>query len=75
MSALKAPRTIFQKETAFLPSIQSDLMGAYALGMRNLLCLTGDHQIFGNHPTSKNVFDIDSILPSNVFPNPSVASI
>lgn len=42
-------------------AIQSDLMGAYALGMRNLLCLTGDHQIFGNHPTAKNVFDMDSL--------------
>jgi methylenetetrahydrofolate reductase (NADPH) len=35
--------------------------GAYALGMRNLLCLTGDHQTFGNHPDSKNVFDMDSL--------------
>jgi 5,10-methylenetetrahydrofolate reductase len=42
-------------------AIQSDLLGAYALGMRNLLCLTGDHQTFGNHPESKNVFDIDSL--------------
>jgi 5,10-methylenetetrahydrofolate reductase len=42
-------------------AIQSDLLGAYALGMRNLLCLTGDHQTFGNHPTSRNVFDIDSL--------------
>jgi len=42
-------------------AIQSDLLGAYALGMRNLLCLTGDHQTFGNHPQSKNVFDMDSI--------------
>ncbi len=42
-------------------AIQSDLLGAYALGMRNLLCLTGDHQIFGNHPTAKNVFDMDSV--------------
>jgi methylenetetrahydrofolate reductase (NADPH) len=42
-------------------AIQSDLLGAYALGMRNLLCLTGDHQQFGNHPTAKNVFDLDSI--------------
>lgn len=40
--------------------IQSDLLGAWALGARNLLCLTGDHQIFGNHPQSKNVFDMDS---------------
>ena len=42
-------------------AIQSDLLGAYALGARNLLCLTGDHQTFGNHPTSKNVHDMDSI--------------
>lgn len=42
-------------------AIQSDLLGAYALGMRNLLCLSGDHQRFGNHPTAKNVFDMDSI--------------
>jgi methylenetetrahydrofolate reductase (NADPH) len=42
-------------------AIQSDIMGAYALGMRNLLCLTGDHQSFGNHPTAKNVHDLDSI--------------
>jgi 5,10-methylenetetrahydrofolate reductase len=42
-------------------AIQSDLLGAYALGVRNLLCLTGDHQTFGNHPTSKNVHDMDSI--------------
>lgn len=42
-------------------AIQSDLLGAYALGMRNLLCLTGDHQRFGNHPTAKNVFDLDSL--------------
>jgi 5,10-methylenetetrahydrofolate reductase len=42
-------------------AIQSDLLGAHALGMRNLLCLTGDHQTFGNHPNSKNVHDLDSI--------------
>ncbi len=42
-------------------AIQSDVLGAYALGIRNILCLTGDHQRFGNHPTSKNVFDMDSI--------------
>ena len=42
-------------------AIQADLLGAYALGMRNLLALTGDHQRFGNHPGSKNVFDIDSV--------------
>ncbi|MCS7282328.1 MAG: methylenetetrahydrofolate reductase [Anaerolineae bacterium] len=42
-------------------AMQSDLLGAYALGVRNLLCLTGDHQSFGNHPTAKNVHDLDSI--------------
>jgi len=42
-------------------AIQSDLLGAAALGMKNLLCLTGDHQRFGNHPTAKNVFDLDSM--------------
>jgi 5,10-methylenetetrahydrofolate reductase len=42
-------------------AIQADLLGASALGMRNILCLTGDHQSFGNHPTAKNVFDIDSL--------------
>ena len=42
-------------------AIQADLLGASALGMRNLLCLTGDHQSFGNHPTAKNVHDLDSI--------------
>jgi methylenetetrahydrofolate reductase (NADPH) len=42
-------------------AIQSDLLGAWALGIKNLLCLTGDHQTFGNHPMAKNVFDMDSI--------------
>jgi 5,10-methylenetetrahydrofolate reductase len=42
-------------------AMQSDLMGAYALGMRNVLCLTGDHQSFGNHPNAKNVHDLDSM--------------
>jgi 5,10-methylenetetrahydrofolate reductase len=42
-------------------AIQSDVLGAIALGIGNILCLSGDHQKFGNHPTAKNVFDIDSI--------------
>ena len=42
-------------------AIQSDLLGAYALGLKNVLCLSGDHQSFGNHPEAKNVYDIDSI--------------
>lgn len=41
--------------------MQSDILGAYALGIRNMLCLSGDHQKFGNHPESKNVYDIDSM--------------
>ncbi len=42
-------------------AIQSDVLGALALGIGNILCLSGDHQKFGNHPTAKSVFDIDSI--------------
>jgi 5,10-methylenetetrahydrofolate reductase len=42
-------------------AIQSDLMGAAALGIRNILCLTGDYQKFGDHPEARGVFDLDSI--------------
>jgi 5,10-methylenetetrahydrofolate reductase len=42
-------------------AIQSDLLGASALGMKNLLCLTGDHHKFGNHPNAIGVFDMDSV--------------
>lgn len=42
-------------------AIQAEALGASALGIKNLLCLTGDHQKFGNHPQSKGVFDMDSI--------------
>jgi methylenetetrahydrofolate reductase (NADPH) len=42
-------------------ALQSDLLGLGALGLPNVLCLTGDHQRFGNHPEAKNVFDLDSI--------------
>jgi methylenetetrahydrofolate reductase (NADPH) len=41
--------------------MQSDILGAAALGVKNLLCLSGDHQKFGNHPQAANVFDIDSV--------------
>lgn len=41
--------------------LQSDVLGAAALGIKNILCLTGDHQRFGNHPDAKNVFDLDSV--------------
>ena len=42
-------------------AMQSDILGAAALGVKNLLCLSGDHQKFGNHPQAANVFDIDSV--------------
>jgi methylenetetrahydrofolate reductase (NADPH) len=42
-------------------AIQSDILGAAALGINNILCLSGDHQKFGDHATAKNVYDIDSI--------------
>ncbi|UCC60887.1 MAG: methylenetetrahydrofolate reductase, partial [Dehalococcoidia bacterium] len=42
-------------------ALQMDILGVAALGINNLLCLTGDHQVFGNHPMAKGVFDLDSI--------------
>jgi len=42
-------------------AIQADILGAASLGIHNLVCLTGDHQTFGNHPGARNVHDIDSI--------------
>jgi len=42
-------------------ALQSDLFGAYALGIRNVLCLTGDHHSFGNQKEAVGVFDLDSI--------------
>lgn len=42
-------------------AIQSDILGAAALGINNILCLTGDHQRAGDHPQAKNVFDLDSV--------------
>jgi methylenetetrahydrofolate reductase (NADPH) len=42
-------------------AIQSDVFGATALGIKNMLCLSGDHQIFGNQKDAANVFDIDSM--------------
>jgi len=42
-------------------AIQGDLLGAAALGIENVLCLTGDHQRFGDQPEAKGVFDLDSV--------------
>lgn len=41
-------------------ALQSDLLGATSFGISNVLCLTGDHQRFGDHPNAVNVFDMDS---------------
>ena len=42
-------------------ALQSDILGAAAHGIKNVLCLSGDHQSFGNHPGAKNVHDLDSM--------------
>jgi methylenetetrahydrofolate reductase (NADPH) len=42
-------------------AMQADILGAYVLGIRNILCLTGDHMSFGNHPQAKGVHDLDAI--------------
>jgi methylenetetrahydrofolate reductase (NADPH) len=42
-------------------AMQSDILGAYALGINTMLCLSGDHTRFGDHPMAANVHDIDSI--------------
>jgi methylenetetrahydrofolate reductase (NADPH) len=42
-------------------ALQSDIMGAYSLGISNILCLSGDHQTFGSQPDALNVHDIDSM--------------
>jgi 5,10-methylenetetrahydrofolate reductase len=42
-------------------AMQSDLLGAQALGIRDVLCLSGDHMIGGNHPQARKVYDLDSV--------------
>jgi methylenetetrahydrofolate reductase (NADPH) len=42
-------------------ALQSDVLGACAVGVHNILFVTGDHQCFGNHPGARGVFDLDSI--------------
>jgi methylenetetrahydrofolate reductase (NADPH) len=42
-------------------ALQSDLLSAYALGIRNVLALTGDHVAMGDHPAAKPVYDLDSV--------------
>ena len=47
-------------------AMQSDILGAAAIGVKNLLCLSGDHQSFGNHPQAAGVYDIDSVQMVNM---------
>ncbi|HVU47456.1 MAG TPA: bifunctional homocysteine S-methyltransferase/methylenetetrahydrofolate reductase [Terracidiphilus sp.] len=47
-------------------SIQSDLLGASSIGLRNILCLTGDPPKLGNYPDATAVFDVDSIGLVNI---------
>jgi len=42
-------------------ALQSDILGAASFGINNILCLTGDHQHFGDHASCANVFDLDSV--------------
>jgi methylenetetrahydrofolate reductase (NADPH) len=42
-------------------ALQSDLLSAWALGVENVLCLTGDHPILGDHTEAKPVYDLDSV--------------
>jgi len=42
-------------------ALQSDLLSAWALGVENVLCITGDHTSLGDHPECKPVFDLDSV--------------
>jgi methylenetetrahydrofolate reductase (NADPH) len=41
-------------------AMQSDLLGASALGIRNVLCIAGDHPCFGNQKSARKVYDVDS---------------
>jgi methylenetetrahydrofolate reductase (NADPH) len=42
-------------------ALQSDILGAASFGIQNMLCLSGDHQKFGDNPKGQNVFDLDSM--------------
>ena len=48
-------------------AIQADILGAATLGIKNILCLTGDHLSFGNHPEAKGVHDLDAITLIKMF--------
>jgi methylenetetrahydrofolate reductase (NADPH) len=42
-------------------AMQSDIIGAYSFGVNTMLCLSGDHPKFGDHPMAANVYDLDSV--------------
>jgi homocysteine S-methyltransferase len=50
-------------------SIQSDLLGASSIGLKNILCLTGDPPKLGNYPDATAVFDVDAIGLVNIVRN------
>jgi len=47
-------------------AMQADILGGYTHGIRNMLCLSGDHCMFGDHPDAMGVFDIDSMQLINM---------
>ena len=50
-------------------SMQSELLGAHAMGVRNLICITGDPPRMGTYPDATAVFDVDSIGLTNIVNN------
>jgi len=50
-------------------AMQADMLGAHTLGVHNILCLTGDHMSFGNHPEAKGVHDLDAINLIKMYKN------
>lgn len=50
-------------------AMQADIIGAYSLGINTMLCLSGDHPKFGDHPQAKSVYDIDSVNMINMVKN------
>ncbi len=42
-------------------ALQAEFLNAAVFGIENVLCLTGDHQVLGDHPQAKGVFDLDSV--------------
>jgi 5,10-methylenetetrahydrofolate reductase len=47
-------------------ALQSDLLGAYSMGIRNICIMTGDHTTKGDHPKAKPIYDLDSVQLLNI---------